>query len=150
LPTQQYNALYSVIGNQYGGNGPTNFALPNLNGMAPIHQGTGTGLTPRIIAQFGGSPTVTLNTTTIPNHSHQAEALASPGGTGDPTLNVWAEAPASGRPVVQAPLYAPTPNVVMNPSALTSQGGNMPHNNMQPFLPMIFIISMAGEYPFKP
>lgn len=148
---QQNSILYSIIGVTYGGNGTTNFLLPNLNGSAPLHQGTGVGLTSRAVGDAEGAPTVTLNPLTLPNHNHIAQALPSAGTATDPTSNVWAELPGVGKSKLQAPLYSTAPaNISMNPAALSPMGGSQPHNNMQPFLPMNFIICLYGEYPFHP
>lgn len=145
----QNTALYSIIGVQYGGDGKTTFALPNLMGAAPMGQGSGPGLSPRTVGSKIGTPTVTLLTTQIPSHTHVPSAISSPGDQNIPAGNYWAETPASGRPAVQEPLYAPTPNVQMSPAALEVSGQSQPHNNMQPYLAMNYIICLQGEFPSR-
>jgi microcystin-dependent protein len=121
-----------------------NFALPNLQGTAPMGQDQGPGLTPRVQGSTVGSSTVTLLTTQIPAHNHTANASTSIASNPDPTNKVW----GSEGPVGQKP-YAATPNVVMNPLALSVEGQTQPHNNMQPYLALNFIIALEGVYPPK-
>lgn len=147
VPMSKYNKLYTVIGNQYGGSFPQTFALPNLSGRVPIHQGHGPGLTPRSINDKGGEPTVGLSVEQIPNHTHQANGYAKPGSTTAGSGNIWAQGPEAGRPPISAPFYSQTSNVSMNPKALQATGDNQPHNNMQAFLALNFIISVEGEFP---
>jgi len=149
LPIAQHTALYSILGVQYGGDGKTTFALPNLMGRAPMNQGSGQGLTPRTVGQQVGSQTVTLLTTEIPYHTHIPQAIDATGNNSDPTGNYWSQAP---RPSVSAPqprLYDPVPNVDMSPVALQVAGGSQPHNNMQPFIAQNFIICLEGEFPSR-
>lgn len=143
LNISQYSALYSIIGNTFGGDGRTFFHLPDLRGKAPMHQGQGPGLTQRDYAESGGSETVTLLETEIPNHSHTVNA-ASAGTQSSPTDGVWAN---PGRR--STPLYAPAPTVASNPLALGAAGGSQPHNNMQPHVGMNYIICLQGIYPPK-
>jgi microcystin-dependent protein len=150
LNIQQYSTLYSIIGNQYGGNGTTTFALPNLNGNAPLHQGTGNGLTPRNIASTGGIKSVTLDQSSIPTHTHQVMGSTDKGSTAEPDQAIWSQYEIAGRTPVPVPLYNATPNVSMNPTALNPVGGSQPHNNMQPYLAVNFIIAMNGYYPSRP
>lgn len=149
LPIQRYSILFSVIGAQYGGDGRTTFALPNLMGQAPMGTGQGPGLTPRTIGDQVGERTVTLTSDQMPMHIHVPQAVNQPGAVSDPTNQYWAETAASGRPPAQLSLYGPQPNVQMLPTALSVQGGSQPHNNMQPFLAMNFIIALEGVYPPK-
>lgn len=148
LPISQYTALFSILGTRFGGNGQTNFALPNLGGAAPMGQGTGNGLTPRDVGELVGTQTVTLATTDIPSHSHTPMAVADGTSTSTSPANAyWAEGPAVGRGGVHPNLYNPTPNVQMSPYALGVAGNNMPHNNMQPYLSTNFIICLNGIFP---
>lgn len=147
LSITQHTALYSVLGVQYGGDGKTTFALPNLMGSAPMGQGAGPGLTPRTVGQQVGSATVTLLTSQIPAHTHIPNAYQAPGGLNEPDNHVWAETPAAGRPAKQTELYSSTPNVAMSPVALSVAGASQPHNNMQPYLAMNYIICLQGEFP---
>lgn len=145
LSVAQYQALFSIIGATFGGDGKTTFALPNFQGKAPVHQGNGPGLTSRVLGEQGGAASVTLLGTEIPNHTHGINAQTTP-TQGDPAGAIWASS-AAGR---GQSIYSPTPNVAMNPLALGTAGGSQPHNNMQPFVAMTFIISLEGVYPSKP
>lgn len=146
LPISQNTALFSLLGTTYGGDGKSNFALPNMQGSAPMQAGQGPGLSLRDLGETGGEQTVTLLQTEMPAHSHGAQ-----GSTGSdqvsPTGNAW----ASGQKLGGANLYAPTSgnNVQMNPFALTIAGGNQPHNNMPPFLGLTFIIALQGVFPAR-
>lgn len=149
MSVQQNPALFSVIGAIYGGDGRTTFALPNLNGRVPMHQGAGPGLTPRQVGEQGGEAAVTLLTTEMPNHDHVAQALDNQGTLSDPTGAVWTKTPKLTRPAVDTKGFSPTPDVPMSPLALSVAGGSQPHNNMQPFLAVRFIIALEGVYPIK-
>lgn len=144
LPISQNTALFSLLGTQYGGNGETTFALPNLNRTFAIGHGQGPGLSDRVIGEEGGATTVTLLSTEMPSHSHTANAVAAPGNSGDPNGRVWAE-PRYGRAVRAA--YSSTKNTTLVPSAISAAGGGQPHDNMPPFLTMTFVIALVGIYP---
>lgn len=147
----QNTALFSILGVQYGGDGKTTFALPNLMGSAPMGQGAGQGLTPRTVGQMVGSQTVTLLTTEIPAHNHVPQAINDAGTVKDPTNSYWSQSKPEGRPgrEQQINLYNATPDVQMSPVALNVAGGSQPHNNMQPFLAQNFIICLQGEFPSR-
>lgn len=149
MSVQQNQILFTVIGATYGGDGRTTFALPNLNGRVPMHQGTGPGLTPRQVGEQGGEAAVTLLENQMPAHSHTPQALDNQGKLSDPTGAVWTKTPKSVRPVLDTNGFAPTPTVPMSPLALSAAGGSQPHNNMQPYLPLRFIIALEGVYPPK-
>src|ERR1700761_7211355 len=91
LPISQYTALFSLLGTQFGGNGTSNFALPNLQGSAPLGQGNGNGLSPRSLGETGGETSVTLLQTQMPAHSHPIGCQNSGGSSATPGANVWAE-----------------------------------------------------------
>jgi microcystin-dependent protein len=150
LSIAQNTALFALIGTTYGGNGQTTFALPDLRGRVPLHQGTqiGTGNS-YVMGQQAGTETVTLTGSQIPSHSHSASAsTAAPPTTGTginltgPTAYVLA-APAKPR------FYAPAGSgmVAMSAQAVQPTGGNQPHNNMAPFLALSFIIAIEGIFP---
>jgi len=148
LQVQHYSALYSVLGNVYGGDGKTTFALPNMLGRAAIGQGNGPGLTPRQQGAAVGQTTETLTMNQIPRHTHMANGTtvsSKETATADPTNAIW------GSESVAAPLkpYAADIGVNMHPTAVSFVGGNQPHNNMQPFLALTFIIAIEGVYPPK-
>src|SRR5262249_6641090 len=144
LPISQNTALFSLLGTTYGGDGKSNFALPDLQGCAPMQQGQGPGLSQRVLGEQSGEQTVTLLQTEMPVHAHTAV-----GSTGTdqvtPVNNAW----ASGTKLGGGNMYAPTGanNVTMNPFATSVAGGNLPHNNMPPFLGLTFIIALQGVFP---
>lgn len=136
-------ALYSLLGTTYGGDGTTNFGLPNLMGRLPVGQGAGPGLTPRNLGQAGGSETVTLVATQMTAHSHQAGGQSANGTEGSPVNEFWATASQFQR-------YSSTaPDVAMNPGAIGLVGGNQPHENRMPALTASFIIALDGIYPSR-
>jgi microcystin-dependent protein len=146
MSISQNTALFSLLGTTYGGDGKSNFALPNLQGSAPMQAGQGPGLTLRDLGEVGGEQTVTLLNTEMPAHSHQAKAGTS-GGQPGPGNNAW----SSGLKTA-APLYAastPQSNVPMSPLALSLAGGSQPHNNLQPYLGLTFIIALQGVFPAR-
>jgi microcystin-dependent protein len=139
-------ALFSLLGTFYGGDGRTTFALPNLQGSAPLDAGQGPGRTARFVGETGGSQTVTLLPTQIPSHGHGA--LGATGGTqSDPTNHAWG-VPHLGKAGVNA-YHPPDANNIapMSPQALTVAGGSQPHNNMPPYLSFVFIIALQGIFP---
>lgn len=145
LPVSQNTALFSLIGTTYGGDGRTTTALPDLQGRAPMQPGRGPGLTARRLGERGGVETVTLTEAQMPNHSHTLRAAADVGD-----LN----APAPTRSLARSGggfLYqqdAGNP-VALSPAASHSNGGSQPHDNMQPYLTMNFIIALQGLYPSR-
>ena len=146
LPISQNTALFSLLGTTYGGNGTSNFALPNLQGCAPMQAGQGPGLSLRDLGETGGEQTVTLLQTEMPAHSHTAQA-AGPGDVPAPGGNLWASG-LKGHGTFFSP-SANNSNVQMNPFALSIAGGNLPHNNMMPFLGLTFIIALQGVFPAR-
>jgi microcystin-dependent protein len=144
MPISQNTALFSLLGTTYGGDGKSNFALPNLQGSAPMQQGQGPGLSLRDLGEVGGEQNVTLLSTEMPAHSHTAQA----GATSDqatPANNAWGSG-QKGFGNVYAAFNAPT-NTNMSPAALSITGGNLPHNNMMPYLCLTFIIALQGIFP---
>ncbi|MDM5231312.1 phage tail protein [Lysinibacillus pakistanensis] len=139
------SALYAILGNRYGGDGKTTFALPNLNGRAALHQGTGVGLTPRNVGESGGSATVTLLTTQMPSHNHIATCNNTQPSNNEPTGAIWTDQQGKG----SVPLYTPQVNKQMNLMTMDVAGGSQPHNNMQPYLGLNFIICLYGDWPPK-
>jgi microcystin-dependent protein len=146
LPISQNTALFSLLGTFYGGDGKSNFALPNLQGSAPIHQGQGAGLTDRFIGESGGEQFVTLIDSEMPAHSHQAQANASGNKNTSPVGNVWSTLGSTRTP---PPLYSSAQNTQMSPLALSVSGGSLPHNNMPPYLCLTFIIALQGVFPAR-
>jgi microcystin-dependent protein len=146
MSISQNTALFSLLGTTYGGDGKSNFALPNLQGCAPMQAGQGPGLSLRDLGETGGEQSVTLLQTEMPAHSHTAQGAAA-GGQPGPANNAWGQA-SKGLGSLYAPSGAQT-NVQMNLSALSIAGGNLPHNNMPPFLGLTFIIALQGVFPAR-
>ena len=144
LPLSQNTALFSLLGTTYGGDGKSNFALPNFQGSAPMHQGQGPGLSLRDLGEQGGEQTVTLLESEMPAHSHSANAFSGNGSSGDPTNNVWASVVVARQGVS---LYGTSQNAQMSSNALAPAGGDQPHNNMPPYLTRNFCIALQGVYP---
>jgi len=143
MSISQNTALFSLLGTTYGGDGKTTFALPNLQGRSPVHQGQGAGLSERDLGESGGSPSVTLIESQLPAHAHSVGAAAGGGNQVSPTGRVWSSLPGRTPPL----LFAATPNTTMSPQAFATAGGSQPHNNMSPYLVLNFIIALQGIYP---
>ena len=143
LPIAQNTALFSLIGTTYGGDGRTTTALPNLKGRAPMHPGRGPGLTAKRLGQRGGVEMVTLTEAQLPSHSHTAVASGAAADSNAPAGH-YMGAPA-GR---GSSLYAAANNLGTF-SSLDNAGGGQPHNNVQPFLAINFIIALVGLYPSR-
>ncbi len=144
LPINQNQALYSLLHTTYGGDGQTTFALPDLRGRTPIHQ----GISPISRTQYpygdhGGQAAVALGLSQIPSHTHEVYASNTTGPLPSPQNNVWAQ--PTGTVLYTA--FDPTKTVNMAADALGTAGGGQPHNNMQPFLGVNFIICLSGIYP---
>jgi len=134
LPINQNQALFSLLGTTYGGNGQTTFNLPNLRGQVPIHMGNG-----HTLGENGGSTSVTINTQTMPSHLH---ALL-----GD-SANADSPVPTSDWLATVSNVYTgPTNLTSLHPASITSVGGSQPHNNMMPYLVLNFIIALQGIFP---
>ena len=147
MPISQNTALFSLLGTTYGGNGTSNFALPNLQGCAPMQAGQGPGLTLRDLGETAGEQTVTLLQTEMPAHTHTVQCLSAGNATQSPANAIWAGG-GRGAPPMYTP-SVPANNVQMNPFALSIAGGSLPHNNMQPFLGLMFIIALQGVFPAR-
>src|SRR5471030_2445367 len=144
LPLSQNTALFSLLGTTYGGDGKSNFALPNMQGNAPMHPGQGPGLSLYDLGENGGSQTVTVLQSEIPAHTHTLNASFQNGNT---RLASGRE-PAAG---VGVGFYGPTPfDVQLNFNALPPAGGDQPHNNMMPYLTLNFCIALQGVFPPRP
>jgi len=143
LSISQNTALFSLLGTTYGGNGQTTFALPDLRGRVPIHQGQGPGLSNYTMGQQSGVETVTLSTTQIPPHGHTVNASTT-ADSKNPAGNVPAVTGAGSSYAA-----APTPGVVMNASMVTGGGGGQPHDNRQPSLCINVVIALEGIFPSR-
>ena len=145
LPISQYTAVFSLCGTNYGGNGTSNFALPNLQGNFPIHQGQGPGLTDRVIGETRGEASVTLLSTQLPTHNHLVECATSSGAAG-PGGNVFG---GGGRGKQPSYASASPGQVPMSPAAVATAGGSQPHENRPPFLVLNFCIALQGIFPSR-
>jgi microcystin-dependent protein len=142
LPLSQNTALFSLLGTTYGGDGKSNFALPDMQGNAPMHPGQGPGLSLHDLGETGGSETVSLLESEIPSHSHNVTASSQDGLDSHPVANFLAQG-------IGINLYvnAGTTPVSMNDNSLAPAGGDQPHNNMQPYLTLSFCIALQGVFP---
>ena len=137
LQINQNQALFSLLGTTYEGNGQTTFALPNLQGKLSMHTGNNF-----FLGQASGEQTHTLTTTEMPTHTHVPNASSSPPNINTPANNFWASNTGF------AP-YGTIPNESMSPIALTNTGGSQPHDNMAPYLVLNFIIALQGIFPSR-
>ena len=148
LSIQQNAALFALLGTYYGGNGVQTFALPDLRGRAPIHQGQGPGLSNYSMGQSGGQENHTLTQGEMPQHTHQLQAYGS-AGTSRTAQNNLLGSESQNKTSFYAPVPPGSPNVLMSPQSLANAGGTQPHNNMQPYLVINFSIALAGIFPSR-
>ena len=142
LAIAENDALYSLLGTTYGGDGINTFGVPDLRGRSPVHMGQGLGLTNRVLGQMTGTETVQLSPSQIPAHFHPVRVVSTAGKVSDPTNAEWAASSAGEK---QYTLNAP--NTSMSAACTTTAGGGQPHENMAPFLAVTFIIATSGIYP---
>jgi microcystin-dependent protein len=147
IPITQNTALFSLLGTQYGGDGIHNFALPNLQGSAPLGQGEGPGLNNRQIGEVGGVLAVALTVAQMPSHTHPVRAQTGVGTTRSPSGKVWAESVVSHVPVTAYSTNAP--DLLMSTAVIAHAGSNRAHNNLQPYLTINFCIAMTGIFPAR-
>jgi microcystin-dependent protein len=136
LPINQNQALFSLLGTTYGGDGRVNFALPNLQGRTPIHMGSG-----HTLGENGREQAHTLSIAELPTHTHVLNATSNTGNTPLPTSNVLADSPSQ--------LYAAAANTSLAPGSVANVGGSQAHLNMQPFLTLSFCIALQGIFPSR-
>jgi microcystin-dependent protein len=143
MPISQNTALFSLLGTTYGGDGKSTFAIPDMQGNAPMHPGQGAGLNLYDLGEMGGSENVTLLASEIPAHTHNLMASGTNSTKSSPAGN------ALGRASGATPYAAPTgaPLVQFPDNALAPAGGNFPHNNLQPYLTLNFCIALQGVFP---
>lgn len=141
LPINQNTALFSLLGTQFGGNGVTNFALPDLRSRVPIHRSSA-----YTMGESGGTEAVTLLLSQLPGHSHALEATSNPGQLAAPFGNILAEAAPTSDP-----RYASDSSnlVTMNPASIQMTGGSQPHDNVQPYLVLSYCIATQGIFPSR-
>jgi microcystin-dependent protein len=144
LSISQNTALFSLLGTQFGGDGRTTFGLPNLQGMAPMGQGNGAGLTSRVMGETGGEPTVTLLQSEMPSHTHSAQAGTASNSDAPGSTTIFGDG-GRGKPEAYGP--ASGSPATMSAAAVGTAGGNQPHNNLPPYLVSNFVIAMVGIFP---
>ncbi len=143
LPLSQNTALFSLLGTTYGGDGKSNFALPNMQGNAPMHPGQGPGLSLHDLGETGGSDTVSLLESEIPSHNHTIKAdILDPAD-----LQAASSATVFAKSTGGNAYIPPTTLVSMSDMALAPAGGDQPHNNLQPYLTLNFCIALQGVFP---
>ncbi len=143
MPISQNTALFSLLGTTYGGDGRSNFALPNMQGNAPMQPGQGPGLSLHDLGETGGEQAVTLLTTEMPAHAHTLNASGGDGTDPQPAGELLASGIGVG-------MYAaPGPSAQLAFSAIAPVGGSQPHNNMQPYLTLNFCIALQGVFPAR-
>lgn len=153
LPLSQNTALFSLLGTTYGGDGKSTFALPNLQGSAPLQQGQGPGLSLYDLGEVIGVDTVTLLSTEMPSHNHFLGATQTAGNSAAPTNGVpafggWDDGQGGTGPVAS---YTNTGSTTtLSPNATSVSGSSFPHNNMMPSLGLTFIIALQGVFPARP
>src|SRR5436190_15269150 len=141
LPLSQNTALFSLLGTTYGGDGKSNFALPNTQGSAPMHPGQGPGLSLHDLGEQSGSQFVTLLESEIPAHSHGLSVSGADASDPSPVSEQFAKGSGVGYYAVPGALTQ------LSPNALSPAGGDQPHNNMQPYLTLNFCIALQGVFP---
>jgi microcystin-dependent protein len=144
LAVNQNDALFSLLGTTYGGDGRTTFGLPDLRGRIPLHAGSGPGLTPRSLGSRSGTESNTLNANQLPAHNHIFNGTTNPAGDTSPAGNLPGTAAGSN-------LYnnASANLVAMDADMVATNGGGGSHNNVMPFLCVNFIIALFGIYPSR-
>lgn len=151
LSLSQNTALFALLGTTYGGNGKSNFALPNLQGSCIIHPGQGIGLSLRDMGETGGSEAVALIEAEIPAHNHSVQAVLKTGNSTDLTANPIGNYPAASTINLYSENAEADTMLPLNVDVrITPTGNSMPHNNMQPYLTINFCIAMQGVFPQRP
>jgi len=142
LPIQQNMGLFSLLGTTYGGNGQTTFALPDLRGRVVLHQGQGSGLTPRVMGEKGGELNHSLLMTEMPAHTHTVRVASGAGTVVAPANTV-----IHARNPAQIPQWGTSVDTALGSGAMTSVGGSQAHPNTQPYLALSYVICLQGQFP---
>ncbi|MDJ0866069.1 MAG: tail fiber protein [Myxococcota bacterium] len=143
LAVSQNDALFSLFGTLYGGDGRTTFGLPDLRGRLPVHPGSGPGLTPRRLGEKAGAERVTVSLAELPSHGHPMQASADPANSPNPGDRVLAET------LTTTPYIDDTDNVSLAGDSISRVGGSQAHDNLMPFLCVHFIVALVGIYPSR-
>jgi microcystin-dependent protein len=151
LSISQNTALFSLLGTNFGGNGTSNFGLPNVDGNCVVHVGQGAGLSPYVVGQTGGAATVTLFDSQNASHNHFVNVVTTDANSTSPPSNVFARGnfnnSGSAGPI---DLYSgTTPGVTLAATEIGFAGGSQPHNNLMPYLTVNFCIALQGIYPAR-
>jgi microcystin-dependent protein len=144
LPISENDALFTLIGTTFGGDGQETFALPDLQGRVPLHSGTGSSGTTYTLGEGGGVEAVTLSTQQMPAHRHVAVGSTDPAASSSPQDRVLASLPAAG---ARSAYGTDLPYGALDPTSLSPAGGSQPHDNLQPSAVLNFIISLFGIFP---
>ena len=136
LPINRNMSLFSILGTTYGGDGITNFKLPDLRGRTPVHVGNGV-----LQGQSAGEEAHALTANEIPAHTHQVTGSTNAADSNKPAGNIWCQTPSNS--------YTAEPNTTMSPNALGNAGGSQPHSNMQPYLVINYCIALNGIFPSR-
>lgn len=147
LPIASYTALFSLLGTTYGGDGVSNFALPDLRGRVPVHMGSGPGLSNYTIGQRGGAETVSLTASQLPSHTHAANCAnnTNVGNQASPSGNYWSTDPGGNTGAYNNAANSGQ----LSANAIEPAGGGQPHGNLQPFMAINYIIAWTGIYPSR-
>ena len=144
LPISQYTALFALLGTQFGGNGTSTFALPDLRSRVGVGAGQGNGLSPYDIGNTGGSEAVTLNVGQMPLHTHPVAGSLTNGNSTVPTDSLWAKSSQADK------IYSNSgQSTTMSGSAIGPAGGSQPHENRPPFLALNYYIALIGIFPAR-
>ena len=146
LPLSQNTALFALLGTTYGGDGKSTFALPDLQGSAALHPGQGQGLSLYDLGQMGGSQSVTLLVSEMPVHTHTVNSVTALAATSTPASNMVLSRSTNG------PAYGDAASGFQTfaPESLPPAGGSLPHNNLQPYLTLNYILALQGVFPPRP
>ncbi len=143
LAVSQNDALFSLFGTIYGGDGRTTFGLPDLRGRVPLHYGSGPGLTPRVIGNKSGSETATVSEAQLPAHSHPMQATEDLADTPNPGGKIAARSTSVDLYISEAP------GTALRTDSITAVGGGQAHPNLMPYLCVNFIVALFGVYPSR-
>jgi microcystin-dependent protein len=151
LPIGQNAALFSLLGTNFGGDGRSNFALPNLQASVPVNMGQGPGLSPYDLGTTGGTQTVPLQSNQVPSHNHTVTASTTDATSANPSGNVYAKGQwVNGSQKGDISLYTKSASTTtLGPNAVGNAGSGQPHNNMMPYLTLNFCIALQGIFPAR-